>query len=151
MNDISQYIQGIHHVSLCVSDVDRSIAFYQRLGFVTDSDRRGLDSKYLREITGYPDALMDVAFLSGYQVLLELIHYVAPQGVDLDKSNFNVGSAHLCFETTDLQAAYEALCNDGVAFRSPPVIIREGPNAGRGAAYFLDPDGYTVEIAGVAR
>lgn len=142
------WITGIHHVSLSVSDVDRSVAFYQLLGFTVQSDRRNLCSEYLREVTGYPDAVMDVAFLSGYSVMLELLHYHVPQGVDLDKANYHTGSAHLCFETSDLQAEYLRLREFGFVFRSPPVAIREGPNAGRGAAYFFDPDGYTMELAG---
>lgn len=140
-------IASIHHVSFTVKDLDRSLAFYRRLGFQAASDRRNLSAGYLREITGYPDAVMHVAYLGGFNVQLELIQYVLPAGVDLDKEPRNVGSAHLCFAVEDLFGAYEKLRADGVRFRSSPVAIREGPNAGRGAVYFFDPDGYTLELS----
>jgi len=140
-------IRSIHHVSFTVGDMDRSLAFYRGLGFEVASDRRNLEAAYLRDITGYPDVLMHVAFLAGYNVLLELIQYVRPSGANLDKANHNIGSAHLCFEVDDIHAAYGILSQDGVRFRSPPVEIHQGPNAGRGAVYFEDPDGYTLELA----
>lgn len=142
------FITGIHHVSLSVSNIDRSIAFYELLGFSVQSDRRNLSSPYLREVTGYPDAVLDVVFLAGHSLLLELLHYRVPKGVDLDKSNYNYGSAHICFETSDIAAEHSRLSKHGVVFRSSPVGIHEGPNAGRAAAYFADPDGYTMELAG---
>lgn len=126
--------------------MDRSLVFYRQLGFDVTSDRRNLDADYLREITGYNDVLMHVAFLTGYGGLLELIEYVRPKGEDLDKANHNIGSAHICFEVEDIYSTYEALSGQGVRFRSPPVEIHQGPNAGRAAVYFWDPDGYTLEL-----
>ncbi|WP_135553605.1 VOC family protein [Paenibacillus cymbidii] len=142
-------IQSIHHVSFTIKEMERSIAFYRRLGFQVASDRRHLTADYLRAITGYADAEMHVAYLNGYNVQLELIQYVAPAGIDLDKTNYHVGSAHICFATDDIYAEYERLQQAGVRFRTAPVAIREGPNAGMGAVYFFDPDGYTLELAGV--
>jgi catechol 2,3-dioxygenase-like lactoylglutathione lyase family enzyme len=144
-------IRSIHHVSFTIGDMDRSLAFYRNLGFEVSSDRRNLDADYLRDITCYDDVLMHVAFLKGYNVLLELIQYVRPQGIDLDKTNYNIGSAHLCFEVEDIYAAYECLRLSGVVFRSPPVEIHQGPNAGRGAVYFQDPDGYTLEFSALLK
>lgn len=141
-------ILSIHHVSLTVSDLDRSIAFYRHLGFELASDRRDLNAEYLAGITGYPGVRMHVAFLTGFNVRLELVQYLHPAGADIDKQPKNTGSTHLCFEVDDLHAAFEQLRSMGVRFRSEaPVEIHEGPNAGRGAFYFLDPDGFTMEIA----
>jgi catechol 2,3-dioxygenase-like lactoylglutathione lyase family enzyme len=107
-----------------------------------------LNADYLRAIIGYPELDMHVVYLAGMNVQLELMQYVVPKGIDLDKDNKNVGSAHICFETDDVYAGYEALRSRGVRFRSAPVEIQQGPNAGRGAVYFFDPDGYTLELAG---
>lgn len=144
-------IESIHHVSFTVKDVDRSLAFYQKLGFQVASDRRNLSADFLRKITGFPDAVLHVAYLSGFNVQLELIQYVHPAGVDLDKANNNVGSAHLCFVVSDIYACYEKLQGEGVSFRSAPVPIDAGPNAGRAAVYFLDPDGYTLEFSAMLK
>ncbi|WP_127584728.1 VOC family protein [Paenibacillus koleovorans] len=142
-------IQSIHHVSFTIKEMDRSIAFYRHLGFQVASDRRQLTADYLKDITGYAEAEMHVAYLNGFNVQLELIQYVAPAGIDLDKTNYHVGSAHICFITDDIHAEYERLKQAGVRFRTAPIAIREGPNAGKGAVYFYDPDGYTLELAAV--
>jgi catechol 2,3-dioxygenase-like lactoylglutathione lyase family enzyme len=139
-------ILSVHHISFTVGDIDRSIKFYKNLGFKVDSDRRGLAENYLRNITGYSDAIMNVTFLSGYNMLLELIEYVQPSGVNLDKSNYNIGSAHICFEVDNVKHEYDRLTLEGVVFRSLPVEIDTGINAGRVAVYFYDPDGYTLEL-----
>jgi len=36
------FIESIHHVSFTVKDLDRSLVFYQKLGFQVASDRRDL-------------------------------------------------------------------------------------------------------------
>jgi len=141
--------RSIHHVSFTVADIDRSIAFYQLLGFQVASDRRHLSADYLRAITGYAELDMHVVYMSGLNVQLELMQYVRPAGIDLDKDNKNVGSAHICFEVDDIHKAYKMLRAQQVRFRSSPVEIRQGPNAGRGAVYFYDPDGYTLELSAV--
>jgi len=142
------FIESIHHVSFTVKDLDRSLVFYQKLGFQVASDRRDLSADYLRKITGYADAVMHVAYLGGFNVQLELIQYASPAGVDLDKTTKNVGSAHICFAVRDLMACYEKLKAGGVRFQSAPVTIPVGPNVGRGAVYFFDPDGFTLELSG---
>jgi len=55
----------------------------------------------------------------------------------------NVGSAHIAFTTDDVDATYEELKAKGLRFRNPPT--RSRPDWPR-VAYFLDPDGYTLEI-----
>jgi catechol 2,3-dioxygenase-like lactoylglutathione lyase family enzyme len=140
-------IVSINHISFTIKDMDRSIAFYTMLGFQVASDRRDLTADYLKAITRYADAHMHVAYLSGYNVQLELMQYVSPAGIDLDKSNFNVGSAHICFNVDDIYMEYERLKQAGVQFRTAPVEIHQGPNAGRAAVYFYDPDGYTLELS----
>jgi catechol 2,3-dioxygenase-like lactoylglutathione lyase family enzyme len=59
----------------------------------------------------------------------------------------NPGSPHLCFVTDDIQAACEELRGKGVRFKSAPVRIRSGPNAGGYDAYFLDPDDINLELS----
>jgi len=49
--------------------------------------------------------------------------------------------------TNDIQSAYEELRSKGVQFKSPPVRIPSGPSAGGFDAYFLDPDGITLELS----
>jgi lactoylglutathione lyase len=139
-------INTFHHVSFTVRDIEQSIAFYQNLGFIILSDRRSLDYTYLRKTTGFTEAIMHIALLSGNNLNLELIEFVHPKGIDLDKSNNNVGSSHIGFLVEDIEEEVNRLRESGVRFRSDPVTVDTGPNKGRKIVYFYDPDGYTLEF-----
>jgi catechol 2,3-dioxygenase-like lactoylglutathione lyase family enzyme len=78
--------------------------------------------------------------------VLELVEYVAPDGIKLDAGTCNVGSAHMAFVVDDIFATYEAWRQQGVRFKSDPVAIESGINEGGYTVYFLDPDDITLEI-----
>ena len=143
-------LTGISHTSFTVSDMDRSLAFYRDLlGMVQtlEIERQG---EYIEQVVGFPGASLRIAGLklqSGSDHLLELIEYRMPRGQRIDLRTCNPGSPHLCFATDDIQAAYEELRSKGVQFKSPPVRIPSGPSAGGFDAYFLDPDGITLELS----
>jgi catechol 2,3-dioxygenase-like lactoylglutathione lyase family enzyme len=132
-------IQGIHHVSLTVADVDRSIAFYRRFGLEleTRGDTSGPD---VEEGTGVPGAELDEAFLSGANVRLELIRYKDMESRKAPGNN-TVGSAHVCFLVQNMHEVYEELRGAGVEFVSAP--HRQGK---LDWVYLKDPDGITVEL-----
>ena len=56
------------------------------------------------------------------------------------------GNSHLCVTVSDLRACHADLKAKGVRFKSDPVTITAGPNAGGLVVYFYDPDGYTLEL-----
>ncbi len=76
---------------------------------------------------------------------LQLIEYKAPRGQRVDTRTFNPGTAHFCFVTDDIQAAYDELRSKGVRFKSPPLGIPSGPSARGFDTCFLDPDDITLE------
>jgi catechol 2,3-dioxygenase-like lactoylglutathione lyase family enzyme len=78
--------------------------------------------------------------------VLELVEYVAPDGIKLDTGTCNVGSAHMAFVVDDIFATYEAWRQQGVRFKSDPVAIESGMNEGGYTVYFFDPDDITLEI-----
>ena len=142
-------ITGADHTSYTVSNLERSLAFYRDLlGFEVLHIRPQITNRYFRDIVGYPDGVIKGAFLAipGTDHRLELFEYVHPRGTPLDTRNNNPGSSHMAFYVDDLVALYEDLKTKGVQFRSPPVYMDEGPNAGGWAVYMLDPDGITIEL-----
>lgn len=142
---------NIHHISLSVSDLDQSIAFYKQLGFENAAVRRNLTSDYFRRIIAYPDGIVHTALLSGpFPVRLELMQYVEPVGARLDLATANIGSTHICFIVEGIHAEVERLKNAGVRFKSDIVAIDAGPNKGAYGVYLLDPDGYTMELLQLA-
>jgi catechol 2,3-dioxygenase-like lactoylglutathione lyase family enzyme len=143
-------ITGIHHTSFTVSNLERSLAFYRDLlGMAVESYRGEATAPYLGRVTGFPGARLRVALLrpaAGCAELLELIEYVEPAGTPADVRTCNPGSAHVCLVADDVVALYRTLAAAGVRFRSEPVDLPSGPNAGGRAVYCLDPDGITIEL-----
>ena len=144
-------ITGVHHFSLSVADVDRSMAFYREFGFELVSDRE-VAGDYVEVITGVPGADVRIVHLTGFGHNLELLEYRRPRGASRARDFQDVGSAHVCFLTDDLDAECERLRARGVPFRSPgPVTTTSGPNRGGKGIYVEDLDGNGVEIIQLAR
>lgn len=141
-------VTKLHHTGYTVSDLDRSLAFYRDLlgcEVVARQEKRG---GYLAEIVGYPDAHVRMAHLrapeSGH--IIELFEYLAPESEHPRLEPCNVGTAHMSFLVSDLNATYERLLAAGIEFYSPPVKIDTGINVGGLAVYLRDPDGITMEL-----
>jgi catechol 2,3-dioxygenase-like lactoylglutathione lyase family enzyme len=143
-------LTGISHTSFTVSDMERSLAFYRDLlGLVVvgEVERQG---EFIEQVVGFPGARLRIVGLKlphGSDHVLELIEYRSPRGQRIDTRTCNPGSTHLCFVTDDIHAAYEDLRGKGVRFKSAPVRVPSGPNAGGYDVYFLDPDDITLELS----
>jgi len=143
----TKLLTGANHFSITVGDIDRSVKFYSE---VMEMDFEGIrynvDLDYIRKVTGYPDGILNVAFLNCSGLRLELIQYVAPKGQVLDVSPHNVCSSHICFGTTDAAGMYERLKSKGITPKNPPTLIDSGPSKGAYAFYMHDPDNYNLEV-----
>jgi catechol 2,3-dioxygenase-like lactoylglutathione lyase family enzyme len=144
-------ITGVHHFALTVADVARAAAFYRNFGLDVVSDRE-VDGDYVEQITGLAGVRVRICHLSGHGHNLELLEYKAPTGTENARELQDVGSAHVCFLTDDLDAECERLRELGVPFRSPgPITTTSGPNTGGKGIYVEDPDGNAVEVVQLAR
>jgi catechol 2,3-dioxygenase-like lactoylglutathione lyase family enzyme len=145
-------VTGILHTGLTVSDLDRSIAFYRDLLGLELITQWDSSRPYLRTVVGYPDAELRIALLrlpgaagaAGHHI--ELLEYRRPRGTRGDANTYNPGNGHVAFMVDDLEAIYAALKGRGVRFKSAPVDITHGRNAGGRAVYFFDPDDITLEM-----
>ena len=144
------------HFSFTVADLERSVVFYRDLLGLKLVHRMVHDQPYTSRQVGFPDALLKVALFnidgmpqgsspSGH--VLELIEYANPRGEPLPLATNRPGAAHLALQTDDLEADFARLRAAGVQFRSEaPVRVTHGRHRGGLAAYFLDPDGITLEL-----
>jgi catechol 2,3-dioxygenase-like lactoylglutathione lyase family enzyme len=143
-------LRSVHHTGYTVADLDRSLHFYRDLLGMEVLATQEKQGGYLAAIVGYPDAHVRMAHLRvpGADHVLELFEYLAPEGDAVRRVEpKNVGSAHLCLITDDLQALYERLREAGIEdFVSPPVEVDTGINTGGLALYVRDPDGIPVEM-----
>jgi catechol 2,3-dioxygenase-like lactoylglutathione lyase family enzyme len=93
-----------------------------------------------------PHAELTFSMIAIGSTRIEFLEYQQPVGEDFDRQNCDVGAAHVCFQISDIDAAYRELTDKGAVFSGPPVEITEGPLAGSRWAYFRDPDGIQLEI-----
>ncbi|MFC6975132.1 VOC family protein [Halomicroarcula sp. GCM10025709] len=116
------------HVALCVSDLDRAMAFYEEMGF-SETNRftlNGVENVYLGR--------------SGEDGDIQLRYDpdrttpIAPSRADTD---------HVAFTVADVDAAFETAVEAGGAAVLEPTTI---PEADAYAAFVEDPEGYTLEL-----
>jgi catechol 2,3-dioxygenase-like lactoylglutathione lyase family enzyme len=116
---------------LSVADVERSAAFYERLGFASEAT--------------YDDPPYATLSLAGARLSLAEQGHAAEDrpGVALeapsDRSRMNVV---LVLEVVDCMSAYRELRAEGVEFLAEPY----SPPWGGHRCFAIDPDGYLVEL-----
>jgi len=142
-------VNALHHTGFTVTDLQRSLVFYQDLlGFevVMAQEKQG---GYLADIVGYPDAHVKMAHIKapGSDHHIELFQYVSPGPRTVDLEPRLVGPTHVCLVVDDLPALYERLLAAEVdSFFTPPVAVDTGINTGGFALYMRDPDGIILEL-----
>jgi lactoylglutathione lyase len=118
------------HTCYRITDPERSIAFYEALGF---EKRRELPIR--DEAINY---FLGVAETEGPE--LELTHnFETPDG------GYDVGTGygHIALTVDDLDATLERLAGEGIEPERPPYTVREG---GSRICFVRDPDSYRVEL-----
>ncbi len=123
-------IKKIEHVSINVTDINRSLDFYGRiLGFtkLQTVDCGEFDITYF----GLPD-----------RSRLELFDYRGKSPNTLRQES-EVGLRHLAFQVEDVGAHEKQLRAEGVEITLPTCDL---PNLGVRVLLFLDPNGVTIEF-----
>lgn len=139
----------MHHVGITVADIERSIRFYRDVLGFTLVRRRTADAPYLAEQTGYAGVRLEVASFKSTPdsaQSLELVQYLTHADGAWKPATNIAGSAHLCFQIDDIDAAYKVLGARGARFKTPPVAITSGPNQGGFGVYIYDPDDFIIEL-----
>lgn len=140
-------IRAIDHTGITVSNIDRSLAFWQDvLGFEL-SHRAHHTGALAGEVTGVPDAEIAIAVLRAPGHRIELLEYLAPA----ERKHYaprpcDVGSVHLALTVDNLDALLEQIAASGWKAVGQPQILTTGPNAGKRIIYVRDPDGTTIEL-----
>jgi catechol 2,3-dioxygenase-like lactoylglutathione lyase family enzyme len=138
-------IEGIEHVALSVSDLDRSIEFYCRnLNCEVIRIIEPNPDSLLGKVVGIPDCIARIAHLKSGPNMLELFEYKKPRGkkIPVDDSQADNGFIHAGFRSSDVRNDYLILKNNGVDFISEPMEFRKDV----WICYFHGPDGEVCEL-----
>ena len=118
------------HTCYRITDPDRSVAFYEALGF---EKRRELPIRdeavnYFLGIPGEERPELELTY-----------NFETPEG------GYDVGTGygHIALTVDDLDATLAALKEKGIEPERPPYTVREG---GSRICFLRDPDSYRVEI-----
>ena len=143
-------VTGIHHTSLVVSDLERSLKFYRDLLGMTVAIDVEMSGEMLDLEVALSGARVRVVELDpgGRAPYLELLQYYSPAGKPFpsDARCCDVGMPHIAFLVPDIQDMYQRLSQQGVRFTAPPQYVDAGAFQGCRTAYCYDPDGIVVEL-----
>ena len=147
MNTTSFQIIAADHTGITVSNLERSLAFWQDvLGFEL-SHRAHHTGDLASEVTGVPGADISIAVLKGYGHKIELLEYLAPPDrKHIDLRPCDVGSMHVAFTVDNLDAVLRMIAASGWKAAGRPQTLKSGPNAGKRVVYVRDPDGTIIEL-----
>ena len=135
------------HTGITVTNLERSVAFWQDvLGFEL-SHRAHHTGDLASEVTGVPGAEISIAVLKGYGHKIELLEYLAPANrKNVDLRPCDVGSVHVALMVDNLDAVLSTIAASGWRAAGEPQTLNTGPNTGKRVVYVRDPDGITIEL-----
>lgn len=128
--------RNVDHVSLTVEDLDRAVAFFDRvfgadLLYTRGPVRDDTGDWMLRQLGVHPRASAHVALMRlGPHANLELCHYTAPGQRHLLPRPVDPGAVSLGMAVGDLEAALAALPADYARPAREPEKVPDGPMAG---------------------
>jgi lactoylglutathione lyase len=119
------------HTCYRIGDIDRSVAFYEKLGF-----------EEVRRMPIGEEAINVFMAMPGEDPRLELTYNHGVHSYDL-----GTGYNHVALLVEDLEATLAGLAAEGIGPEKPP--YRPGGRVeGHFICFLRDPDGYRIELIG---
>ena len=115
------------HTCYRVLDLDRSVDFYEKLGFA-ELGRVPIRDEAINVFMGLPG--------DGPRLELTYNHGV-------DHYDLGTGYNHIALTVDDLDRTLAGLADQGISPEKPPYSVREG---GSRLCFVRDPDGYRIEL-----
>jgi glyoxylase I family protein len=142
-------ISRIFHFNVNCTNLERTLPFYQMLGFKVILDfREGMESKEMAEAFGLATADLKGVHLrlgDGEEATrIDLLEFTSPAPSGTAYPHLaHTGIARICLKTEDIWKAYDSLKARGVAFISEPKRL---PGTEVTIVCFKDPDGVFLEL-----
>ena len=117
------------HTCYRIGDIDRSVSFYEKLGFA-EARRMPIGDEAINVFMQLPDE----------DPVLELTYNHGVDSYDL-----GTGYNHIALRVEDLEGTLEGLATEGIEPEKPP-YRPGGRTEGPRICFVRDPDGYRVEL-----
>ena len=138
-------ISKLRHTGIVVRNLDRSVVFYEALGFKTW--KRELEQgQFLETVVGLKNVRVETAKLNApCGALLELLEYHShPVQMEISPQSSNkLGCSHIALTVGSIDEALECVQNQGGSLVNPPSTA---PNGKVRVAYCHDPEGNLMEF-----
>ena len=117
------------HTCYRIGDIDRSVSFYEKLGF-SEARRMPIGDEAINVFMGLADG----------ESILELTYNHGVDSYDL-----GTGYNHIALAVGDLDGTLASLADQGITPEKPP-YRPGGRTTGSRIAFVRDPDGYRIEL-----
>jgi catechol 2,3-dioxygenase-like lactoylglutathione lyase family enzyme len=142
-------VQLLTHLGICVSDLERSVAFYRNVFGFVETGRIEPDVEATSRILEIADAKLQAVYLERDGWRIELLYYASPghTGSAEPRPLNQLGLTHLSFRVSDMAALLARVEAAGGSIREDSrIAIRDGASS---ALFVLDPDGTRIELIDV--
>jgi catechol 2,3-dioxygenase-like lactoylglutathione lyase family enzyme len=146
------FINSLGAITLNVSDLDESIAWYGMFGYEFERSLPETESIDVARALGFEEeirikgaVLVNPADDSRFELIQWISHFddTPPYPIPIN----HIGIHRMALATTDIEADSAALRAQGVEFVSEITPCCSGPDSSSSIVVFYDPDGILVELA----
>ena len=143
-------LQRLFHIAINSTDLDRSVAFYRKLGFQILQDR-SVHNEKVKEAFAVPSGDLRFVHLrlgdSDQATLLDIVQWFDPGTADGAgaPAQHQRGITRFAVLTEDAERVYRELSADGVEFLTKPTVVMT-PEGGWKVCLAVDPDGVVVQV-----
>ena len=146
-------LNRLYHININVTDLERSIAFYESLGFHVTArfKMEGELGERNASAFGVPFNPIEAAFLKlgdgPKSMLIDLCQHLDPptEGTPV-QSLHHAGFVRLAFHVDNIEEVYEELLRMGVKMLGPLEFMTPPGGSRSGVFAFYDPDGTILEV-----
>jgi catechol 2,3-dioxygenase-like lactoylglutathione lyase family enzyme len=144
-------LNRLFHIAINSTDLERSVAFYRKLGFQILQDRT-VKNDQVKKAFAVPSGDLRFVHLrlgdDADATILDIVEWSAPETLDTGTEpvpQHQRGLTRFSVLTDDTQAVYDALAKDGVGFLTEPTSVLT-PEGGWKICLVQDPDGVVVQV-----